>query len=85
MQVILEADEAWSIMMLVVSQVLDGVDLSDDGISAIKKWRTERADGSNAMVELAEAMNETMGNTIDERTTKLLRRKGRFVSTKDFR
>jgi hypothetical protein len=29
MQVILEPDEAWSIMSLVVSQVLDQVELSD--------------------------------------------------------
>ena len=85
MQVILETDEAWSIMMLVVSQVLDGVELSEKGKAAVKKWRTDRADGTAPMVELAEAMNATLGNVIDERTSKIVRRRGRFVSTRDFR
>jgi hypothetical protein len=85
MQVILESDEAWSIMMLVASQVLDGVQLSEKGKTAVKKWRTDRADGTGPMFELAEAMNATLGNVIDEQTSKIVRRRGRFVSTKDFR
>lgn len=85
MQVILETDEAWSIMMLVVSQVLDGVELSEKGKAAVKKWRTDRADGTALMVELAEAINATLGNVIDEQTSKIVRRRGRFVSTRDFR
>ena len=85
MQVILESDEAWSIMILVVSQVLDGVELSEKGKAAVKKWRTDRADGTAPMIELAEAMNATLGNVIDEQTSKIVRRRGRFVSTKDFR
>lgn len=85
MQVILETDEAWSIMMLVVSQVLDAVELSEKGKAAVKKWRTDRADGTAPMFELAEAMNVTLGNVIDEQTSRIVRRRGRFVSTRDFR
>jgi hypothetical protein len=85
MQVILEADEAWSIMSLIVSQVLDGVDLSEKGKAAVRKWRSDRADGTPHMVELAEAMNAELGTVIDEQTSKLVRRRGRFVSTKDWR
>ncbi|OGO51322.1 MAG: hypothetical protein A2148_10460 [Chloroflexi bacterium RBG_16_68_14] len=83
MRLILEADEAWSIMMLVVSQVLDGVELSDEGRAAVRKWRTDHAEGTEAMDRLAEAMNEALGNVIDERTRKLIRRKGRFISSLD--
>jgi hypothetical protein len=78
-RVILETDEAWSIMTLVVSQVLDGVDLSEPGQAAVRKWRGDRADGSEAMHGLAEAMNEALGTAIDERTRRLIRRKGRYV------
>ena len=81
MRVILEADEAWSVMTLAVAQVLDGVDLSDQGRAAIRQWRTDRAQGAEAIHRLAEAMNEALGNVIDERTRKLIRRKGRFVSS----
>jgi hypothetical protein len=80
-RLILESDEAWSVMMLVVSQVLDGVDLSDKGRAAVRKWRTDHADGTEAMNELADELNAALGNVIDERTKKLIRRKGRYVST----
>ncbi len=83
MRLILEADEAWSIMTLVVSQVLDGVALSDEGRAAARRWRTDRADGSEAMALLAEQMNEALGNLIDERPRRLIRRKGRYVSSGD--
>lgn len=82
MHVILEADEAWSIMSLVVSQVLDGVELSADGRAAVRRWRSERAEGTALMGDLAVGMNEALGTLVDERTAKLIRRKGRYVSTR---
>ena len=85
MRLILEADEAWSIMMLVVSQVVDGVELSDKGKAAARKWRSDHADGTEAMNLLAEELNEALGNVIDERTRKLIRRRGRYVSSVDRR
>jgi methyl-accepting chemotaxis protein len=83
--VILEADEAWSVMTVVVSQVLDGVELSDEARAAIRKWRSERAEGTEGMDELAESLNEALGNLVDEQTRKLIRRKGRYVSSVDRR
>ena len=83
MRLILDADEAWSIMTLTVSQVLDGAALSDDGRAAVRKWRSDRADGTESMNVLAEEMNEALGNIIDERTRKLIRRKGRYISSAD--
>jgi len=78
---ILEADEAWSIMMVVVSQVLDGVELSDQGRAAVRKWRADHAEGTESMHLLAEELNDALGTYIDDRTRKLIRRKGRYVST----
>lgn len=83
MQVILEPDEAWGIMTLVVSQVLDQVELSDEGRAAVRRWRSDRNEGTAEMADLTMAMNETLGTTLDERTTRLIRRKGWYVSTKE--
>lgn len=83
MQVILEPDEAWSVMTLVVSQVLDQVDLSDEAKAAIRRWRTDHSDGTAEMAELTVSMNEALGTVLDERTTRLIRRKGWYVSTKE--
>ena len=81
MQVILETDEAWSIMTLVVSQVLDQVDLSEEGKEKVRRWRGDHIDGTAEMSELTVTMNEVLGATLDEKTTRLIRRKGRYVST----
>ncbi len=83
MQVILEPDEAWGIMTLVVSQVLDQVELSDEGRAAVRRWRSDQNEGTAEMADLTMAMNETLGTTLDERTTRLIRRKGWYVSTKE--
>lgn len=82
MQVILETDEAWSIMSLVVSQVLDQVDLSEEAKDKIRRWRGDHVEGTAEMSELTVTMNETLGTMLDERTTRLIRRKGRYVSTR---
>jgi len=83
MQVILEPDEAWSIMTLVVAQVLDNVELSPEAEKEVKRWRTDRAEGTAEMSELTVGMNEALGTVLDEGTTRLIRRKGWYVSSKD--
>ncbi len=83
MQVILEPDEAWSIMTLVVAQVLDQVELSDEGKAAVRRWRSDRNEGTAEMAELTVSLNEALGTVLDERTTRLIRRKGWYVSTKE--
>jgi hypothetical protein len=83
MQVILETDEAWSIMTLVVSQVLDQVDLSEEAKNTVRRWRGDRVDGTGEMAELTVTMNEVLGSILDERTERLIRRKGWYVSTKE--
>lgn len=82
MRVILEADEAWSIMMLVTSQVVDGVELSEKGKAAVRKWRGDHADGTEAMNALAGEINEALGNVLDEQTRKQIRRKGGYVHSR---
>jgi hypothetical protein len=82
MQVILDTDEAWSVMTLVVAQILDQVDLSDEGKETLRRWRSDHADGTAEMSDLTLTMNESLGTVLDERTQRLIRRKGRYVSTR---
>ena len=82
MQIILDTDEAWSIMSLVVSQVLDQAELSDEGKATLRKWRTEHNEGTAEMSELTVSMNEAIGTVLDEQTARLVRRQGWYVSTK---
>src|SRR4029078_4467688 len=83
MQVILETDEAWSIMNLVLFQVLDQVDLLDEAKAVLRRWRTDHNDGTAEMSDLTVTMNAILGTVMDERTEKLIRRAGWYVSTKD--
>lgn len=83
MQVILDSDEAWSLMTIMVAQMIDKAGVSSDGKAKLRRWRTERAGGTAAMADLAVALNEALGTVLDERTTRLIRQKGYYVSTKD--
>ena len=83
MQIILETDEAWSLMTLIVSQLIDRAGASAEGKAALRRWRTGRAVGTVEMDDLALALNEALGNTIDEKTTRMVRRRGRYVSSRE--
>ena len=83
MQVILEMDEAHAVMTLVVSQVLDQVELSDEARTVLRRWRSDRGDGTAELAELTVSLNESLGTVLDDRTTRLIRRKGWYVSTKE--
>ena len=83
MQIILETDEAWSLMSLIVSQIIDHSGVSGDGKAAIRRWRSDRALGTVEMDEVALAMNEALGTAFDEKTTRMIRQRGRYISTKE--
>ena len=83
MQVILETDEACSLMSLIVSQIIDRSGVSAEGKASIRRWRSDRAPGTVEMDDLALAMNEALGTLIDEKTTRMIRRRGRYVSTRE--
>lgn len=75
MRLILDEEETWSLMTLVTSQVLDQVELSDEGIKAIRDWRAGVVEGNAAMEAVANGVNEALGNTIDEELTRQIRRR----------
>jgi hypothetical protein len=83
LQIILDSDEAWSLMALMVSQMIDKAGLSSEGKAKLRRWRTDRANGTAEMADLTLDLNEALGSTLDEKTTRLIRQKGRYVSTRD--
>ena len=82
MQIILDVDEAWSLMTIIVSQMIDKTGISSDGKAKLRKWRSDRAEGTAEMADLTVELNEALGSTLDEKTTRLIRRKGYYVSTR---
>jgi len=83
MQIVLETDEAWSLMSIITSYVVDHSGVSQDGKAKMRRWRSDRALGTVEMDDLATAFNEALGTYLDEKTARTIRRRGRYVSTKD--
>lgn len=83
MQVILDNEETWSLMSLMISQIIDRAELSTDGKVIVRRWRTERATGTVELADLTVDFNDALGSTLDDKTTRLIRRRGRYESTKD--
>ena len=85
MQIVLETDEAWSLMSIITAHVIDHSGVSQDGKSAIRRWRNDRALGTVEMDDLTVAINEALGTYLDEKTTRMVRRRGRYISTRETR
>jgi hypothetical protein len=83
MQIILETDEAWSLMSIITSYVIDHSGVSQDGKAKMRRWRSDRAPGTVEMDGLATAFNEALGAYLDEKTVRMIRRRGRYTSTKE--
>jgi hypothetical protein len=83
MQIVMESDEANSLMSVITSYVIDNAGLSQDGKARVRKWRADRATGSAEMDALAVAMNEALGTYLDEKTDRQVRRKGRYTRARD--
>jgi len=83
MQVVLDPDEVATMMSAVTSNIIDNSGISQDAKRAIRNWRSERAPGSVQMADLAEAVNEALGALVAENTTRIVRRRGQYSTTRD--
>jgi hypothetical protein len=81
MQIVIETDEAWSLMSVITSYVIDKSGVSQDGKQAIRKWRTDRAAGTVEMDALTVALNEAIGTHIDKKMARKVHTRGRYIST----
>ena len=75
MQVIIEPDEAWSLMSVITSYVIDASGVSTAGKGKVRDWRSAHAAGTAQMNDLSEAMNEALGAYIGEATNRQIRGK----------
>ena len=74
--IILDEEEALSVLQLVTAQVVDGVELSDPTVEAIRDWRNRTLErGSAELLDFAAALNETLGNKIDDELKRTIRRR----------
>ena len=83
MQIVVETDEAWSLMSVIASHVIDNSGVSQDGKAKIRRWRADRSVGTVEMDDLTVAINEALGTYLDEKTARMIRRRGRYISTRD--
>jgi hypothetical protein len=83
MQITLEKDECWSLMTIITSYVIDNAGLSADGKTQIRKWRSERADGSVPMNELADAMNDALSEYLGFKQARSVRKRGGVQTRKE--
>ena len=83
MQIVLEIDETWSLMSVITSYVIDHSGVSQDGKSKIRRWRSDRAAGTVEMDDLALAVNQALDTYLDEKMTRTVRRRGRYVSSRE--
>jgi len=77
MNVVLNTDEAHLLLTLVSSQLIDHADLSEEAQKLVQDWRRNRSPGSSELDALTVVVNERLGNHIDERTTRMMRTKGK--------
>jgi hypothetical protein len=77
MNVILNTDEAHAVLTLVTANVLDNVELSDAGRKRIRDWRRGHDLETVGLDEFTVALNDAIGNFIDERTTRYIRKRGK--------
>ncbi|HUF52420.1 MAG TPA: hypothetical protein VMR52_01445 [Dehalococcoidia bacterium] len=83
MQLRLNQDEAWSLMMLVTAHAIDNGGLSTAGKEKIRQWQRSHAEGSAPMIELAGEINHSLGAYFEESTNRLVKRRGRYGRKKE--
>jgi len=85
MQLRIEEDEAWSLMSVVTSYVVDNSGISQDAKQRVRGWRTKRAEGSLEMQALADGMNEAIGAYIGAKEDRQVRKGGRYTRARSER
>lgn len=81
MNVVLNVEEVYAVLARVTGMIVDEGGLSAPGQERVREWREARKVGTPGLDDFAEHFNERLGNDIDERTTRMLRQRGkRFVS-----
>ncbi|MGH2608165.1 MAG: hypothetical protein ACRDHF_03675 [Tepidiformaceae bacterium] len=81
MIVLLEESEAWSLMMLMSAIAIDNAELSNEGKEAIRRWRSECREGSDALDRLTESVNGALNSHIDKKFMRRIKTRGKRAET----
>jgi hypothetical protein len=83
MKLTFEPAEAHAVMSLITSAVIDGADLSAAGKEEIRRWRRGHDNPSPALDSLVQNINHVLGGFAEEKTDRTIRRKGRYVRSRE--
>ncbi len=78
MQLRLEEGEAWSLVAVVTSSVVDNSGISQAAKEHVRGWRRKHAEGTAGMAALADGMNGAIGAYIEAKTDRQVRKRGRY-------
>ena len=78
MNVVMNTDEAHVVLSLVTSQILDHLQMSEEGREVVKSWRRSHNLGSGALDEFPIQLNDPFGNSIDENPRRMVRQRGKL-------
>lgn len=81
MIVMLEEPEAWSLMMLVSAVAVDNADLTEEGKEAIRRWRSDRAEGTPMLAELTDELNDGLNAHLDKKFMRRVKTRGMRSAT----
>ena len=79
MNVILNPGEVGAVVSLVTAQLLDTVELSEEGRERVRAWRRDRAPGTKELDTFTDAFNDRLAAKIDDATRRRYMTGGRFV------
>ena len=77
MNVVLNVEEVYAVLARVTSIIVDEGSLSASGQERVREWREAHKLGTVGLDDFVEHFNERLGNDIDERTTRMLRQRGK--------
>jgi hypothetical protein len=78
MNVVLNTEEAHVVLSLVTAQIIDHVELSEEGRKLVRDWRRDHNLGTTNLDRFSEELNEAIGSFIDERTRRMVRQRGKL-------
>lgn len=82
MIVLLEEPEAWSLMMLVSAVAIDNADISNEAKDAIRRWRSDHAEASEAMGKLTDVVNRAINSHLDAKFLRRIKSRGWYETAR---
>ncbi|MFN8507334.1 MAG: hypothetical protein U0547_07190 [Dehalococcoidia bacterium] len=82
MFVLLEEPEAWSLMMVTSAVAIDNADISEEAKELIRRWRSDRPEGSPEIAKLTDDLNKAMNKHLDAKFQRRVKSRGWYETVK---